>query len=546
MVEAARSGGDGTFRLTSTPLVPGPVERPNPARLVLVAEHPGHAVGWKTVASGPSFSGEIRLGDQMIARTIAVTDGAGQPLAGATVAVMFLGDVSSPTPEFRDPLELKAGEGPLAAITDAAGQARFPTLPPTKASFAASKPGYAETICFPEQDKIRLTPAASLEGTLTGPAGQPLGGVQIKLKTEFMWDYELGTTDERGRYRFDQLKAHGWDMAAWRAGQVADGQYKLWIENPKFAIPTQTFVLEPNERRTLNLEAEPTGVIRIKVVEAGTRKLIPGVRVWGLSASGGRFDANTDAEGVATFHSLASKITLSIASPPKGTFTDANLMDPWSKDTAVALDFLGGAETATLILPRIGGQLVPVRGKCARPDGTLAPEVTVHATSNTRNASIHSRRVEDAGEFTLEGVPAGRNLGVCALSDDGKTGGWVASQVSPAGQPEPPIHLVLQPTTTAEFLLTDDQGNPLSSQDFYVTPKVASEFRNLNRFVRTDEQGRVRLDRIIPGLTYHVGRIARGLAYQVEASPTPRPLPAGGKAEPGIVIDTDVILSPPG
>ncbi len=319
-VEEVRTGPDGTFRLATPPPPAALVGRRETPTLVLIAEHPGLAVGWKKVSPGTSFRGEIRLTDHPQSHTVAVIDADGRPLPGATVAVNGLGDPEAPSADLREFVVLKPADGPLTATTDAAGLARFANLPPSKASFTAIKPGYARNYRFEKPIPIRLTPAGILEGTLTGPTGEPLGGVGITLHTTSMWEFRFATTDDRGHYRVDDLKPRGWDMAAWGAAQVGDGGYRLWLRSDKFALPTRSIVLEPGERRTLDLRAQPAGLIRVAVIEDGTGRRVPGVRVWGFDREGSRFDAATDAQGAATFASLPTEISLSIASPPEGTF----------------------------------------------------------------------------------------------------------------------------------------------------------------------------------------------------------------------------------
>ncbi len=81
-------------------------------------------------------------------------------------------------------------------------------------------------------------------------------------------------THAEGRYRFEDLKAKGWDMSAWTPGKTADGDYKLWIESDRFAIPTKSLVLEPGLRaEVLDIHAqERRGTIRVMVLEEGTKK----------------------------------------------------------------------------------------------------------------------------------------------------------------------------------------------------------------------------------------------------------------------------------
>src|SRR5262249_33652672 len=151
----------------------------------------------------------------------------------------------------------------------------------TPASFVASKPGLADNYAFREQDTIHLTPSASLSGTLTGPAGQPLAGVKVVAFADFMWEFENTVADARGHYQFKDMKARGWDMSAWGPhSKPGNGTYKIWIESDRFAVPTHVVTLEPGEPDTLDLQAEKAGVIRVTVTERGTGKPVENVRIW--------------------------------------------------------------------------------------------------------------------------------------------------------------------------------------------------------------------------------------------------------------------------
>ena len=426
------------------------------------------------------------------------------------MALTYLCDPKSPNERIRAGLDFRAIEGSPASTTDPAGQVHFTHLPRIPTSCEAIKPGFAVTPCFAGQTKIRLTPTATLEGTLTGPAGQPLPGVLIRMATGFMWAFEQTRTDDQGHYRFEGLRARGWDLSAWQAGQVADGSYKLWIDSPEFAVPTQLFVLEPNERRNLDLHSQPAGVVRITVVEKGTNRSVPGVRVWSFDNQPNgpsRFNATTDDQGLAVFHTVPTHLYLSIVGPPEGTFVDQDRM---GVDSAISLDFAGGEVARTLILPQISGRLVTIKGNCFRPDGQPATGATVHASatsfvSATAINFIRPRQVDPAGEFVLDEVPAGRDLGLIILDEDRKLGAWMTTKVSKAGEPAAPPRLTLRPLVTAESVLKDRRGKILRSREFTVMPKLGSDFLFLRRQnVKSDEQGKIRVEGVVPGLTYHV------------------------------------------
>ena len=218
-----------------------------------------------------------------IERTIAVVDEKGRPVEGAKVVAYSLGDRSSSTPRFRDVLgPILPDDGPLTAITGANGRASFTQLPRTALQFLARKPGFAENYAFREQSTIHLSPSASLSGTATGPDGRPLAKVKIVLYANFMHEYEYVETDAKGYYHIDNLKAHGWDMIAWGRPQIGDGKYTVWIDSEEYAVPTQVVILEPGDRETLDLKAEKAGVIRVKLIEAGSNKAVAGARISGF------------------------------------------------------------------------------------------------------------------------------------------------------------------------------------------------------------------------------------------------------------------------
>ncbi|MHC5541966.1 carboxypeptidase regulatory-like domain-containing protein, partial [Singulisphaera rosea] len=510
-------------------------------RRVLLADHPGLAVGWLVVPDATSsFQGDLIL-TEPIRRTITVVDSKDRPLEGAIVTALGLGDLSSASPLYRKPLALRVQEGPLTSITDAKGRATLSQLPRTNANFIATKPGFAETYAFPGQTTIRLTPSASLSGTVTGPDGEPLAGIEVVLHTEFLWSFERATSDARGRYRFDGLKARGWDMRAWHAGETGNGMYKIWIDGGKFAIVTQTLTLEPGEPTTLDLQARRAGLIRVTVVEQGTRKPVAGARVWGFdkeTGSGARFDATTDELGRATFYSLPTEIHLGVAGPPEGTYLEGAVDDDPGANTA--FDFQGGVKHVPLTIPPIAGRLIDLSGICAKPDGSPASGVTVHVAtgrfaSSSNSSWAHPPRTDDEGRFTLQDVPSGQTLGLYAESEDGQWAGAISFRTEARPDPKARLKIPMRRPLKAGTTLEKTRGAALASREFSVAPKVGEgEFTSLRRTVKSDEQGRIEVDRVIPGLTYHIREVPPILERSVEGMVRRR------KPE----FDQDLILAP--
>jgi protocatechuate 3,4-dioxygenase beta subunit len=513
MIEETTAGPDGAFAL-KTDLKP--LARSQSRGLppyVLLSDHPGKAVGWRTIPGQVTrFEGDILL-TRPTERTITVVDADRRPIHGAKVVAYSLGDPSSASPQFQDMMELlRPDDGPLTATTDVQGHATLRQLPRTLASFVASKPGLADNYAFREQDTIHLTPSASLSGTLTGPAGQPIAGVKVVAFADFMWEFENAVTDARGRYEFKDLKARGWDMSAWGPhSKPGNGTYKFWIESDRFAVPTQVVALEPGEPDTLDLQAEKAGVIRVTVTERGTGKPVANVRIWGIdpvTGSSGRFNAYTDEQGRATFYSTPARISLSITGPPEGVYIKGDLGQ--DAGSSQQFEFDGGETDIALTLPPITGPLISVSGVCTRPDGTPAGGAGVSASAGRfiaagRTSYIPMRRAESGGRFTLEDVPAGQPLLLYAESEGRKFAGTADVRTPEKADPTFRVRLRLEPTVAVEMAVKDTEGNPVSSRKFHITPRVGDEdFPFLRRTVESNADGKIRVDGIVRGLSYRI------------------------------------------
>jgi hypothetical protein len=515
-IEETTAGPDGAFHLNSAlrPLPPTQMRGQPP--YVLVADRPGKAVGWRTIPNtATTFEGDIVL-TAPAARVITVVDSTGRPVAGARVAAYGIGDSSSPSPLFRELLDgLRPDDGPTTSIADASGQATFSQLPKTDASFVATANGFGEGYAFREQNAVRLTPSAALSGTVTGPDGKPLAGIKVVLFTSFMWDFENALTDAQGRYQFHDLRAKGWDMSAWGASaRPGNGVYKLWIDDDQFAVPTQTVSLEPKTRRSLDLRAQQPGVIRVTVTENGTDNPVAGVRIWGfdeVTGSSSRFNAYTDVRGRATFYSVPAKIWLGIASPPEGLYLESPAVD--GPGGSKQIDFNGAEAEIRLVMPRVAGSLITISGLCARPGSApVANSAVVSAigvTANSRNVLFQTVRGADAaGHFTLDNVPAGQTIHLYAETKDHKLAGTATVVAPNRADPAFRASITLRHTEWLEMPMRNAQGQPIRSTKLSITPQIdGHEIFQHMREVQSDENGRVLIDGIVPGLKYHIQEV---------------------------------------
>jgi hypothetical protein len=252
-------------------------------------------------------------------------------------------------------------------------------------------------------------------------------------------------------------------------------------------------------------------VIRVSVTEAGTGKPVANVRVWGFdrtTGGSGRFNAYTDEKGRATFHSTPAWISLSIAGPPDGYYIQGDHGD--NPEGVKNFEFEGGEVEIALKLPPIAGPVIAVSGICTRPDGTPAAGVRVNPAAGrfvTAGASsfIRMRQTDEAGRFTLDGVPAGQALVIYAETEDRRLAGTTQVRVPDRADPGFRLEVPLAPTVTASVVARDRQGQPLGSRKFQVSPKVADhDFPFVRRTVDSDAEGRITIDGIVRGLSYGI------------------------------------------
>jgi hypothetical protein len=252
-------------------------------------------------------------------------------------------------------------------------------------------------------------------------------------------------------------------------------------------------------------------VIRVTVTENGTDKPVPGVRIWGFdqaTGSSGRFNAYTDQAGRATFYSVPEKIWLGIASPPERFYFESNPNS--GPGPSKQFDFDGGEAEFRLVVPRIGGPLITVSGLGTRPDGSPAASANVTAAVGAieTSPSTHSPpvcRADGSGRFALEGIPAGRAIHLYAETEDRKLAGTATALASSKADPTFRLTVVLRPTLWVELVVHDKQGQPIPSRKFHISPHVGNDdFPSLRRDVQSDEDGQIRVEGIVPGLSYRV------------------------------------------
>lgn len=475
---------------------------------VLIALHPDYAFGWRNVARDQGHDRFDLVLTTGKSRTITVTDHEGNPLPGARVWLFSAGDRKSANPLFRDYLTLPTDIEVLGAVTDAHGIAAVGNLPETGCSFHATLAGYATGLAFPGQNRIRLSPGATLSGWVLTETDEPVSGAVVRLKTEWMWDFYMARSDEEGYFALVDVPAQGWDMGPWGDSEGANGRYTLTVKHDLYAGQDRKLQLLPGERiddMVVRVSSQSTRV-RCLVLEEGTDEPVAGARISGENAIG-RINGYSDADGVFTVVVLPGPTSLRFYSPPAGVYMDRGSN---SGDRQIRFEAAGPEMEVVVRSSRVEGRLVNVPGLVLGPEGTPVADVVVYAAAGefktaTASSYVRPTGADSNGRFELKEVPAGRDLRLYAETKDHRLA--VAEVVPiPADVNEPTrLELVLKPTESAVLALEDEEGNVAPDLSIELQPMVGGEkIWPAERRVRTDSLGVLDTDGIVPGLTYYL------------------------------------------
>jgi protocatechuate 3,4-dioxygenase beta subunit len=474
---------------------------------VLLAWHADYAFAWRNIDRGPNKQTYDLTLTTPTSRTVTATDHEGNPLPGVRVWLYHAGDRKSHSPLFRDYLSLPTDVGLIGGTTDAGGVVTVTNLPETDCSFHATLEDYATGLAFPGQDRIRLSPGANVSGWVLTESGQPISGAIVAFKTKWMHNYFLAESDGEGRFTFGDLPARGWDRSPWGNKEGADGAYTVALEHDDCAAPETDIELLPGQAiddLVITASGE-SALVRCLVLEEGTDAPVAGARIWGKSEFGS-INGYSDANGVFTVRVLPGPVWLSFHSPPDGVYV---VEGEGSADYRVKFDATPGQMDVTLRAPPTRGRLVTVRGALYDTGGVPVSNAVVYAAAGrfdpATTGSIRPAGADTSGRFELKEVPAGRDLHVYVESKD-RMLALADGFYVPADPDElEPVELVLLSTATAATVIQDAAGNPVADTNLSVSPMVQGErIWRAKRRGRTDHLGILKIDGIIPGLSYHL------------------------------------------
>jgi len=510
IAQQAESGTDGLFAFKEPLQYSDPRQYPyGRDSYILLASHPDYAFGWKKIVRDQEKAGYEIILTEPRTQTVTVTDHDGKPLAGARVWPYNVGNRADSEPLFRDYLSLPTYVSIAGGTTGADGKATIKKLPKTRSSFNASLKGYATGLSFGGSRPIRLSKGVTVSGTILDEDGKPVEGALVKFHTEWMWNFILTRTDSQGKFRLEDLPAEGWDMSPWGSSANANGIYVITIEHKDYiASETQDQFKSGQVVEDFDIEAYRGTLVKCRLVDVKTNLPVAGARIRGSNESG-RIDGLTDSDGFFTIRVMSGRTSLSFGSPPEGVYVLRNQNPP---ESSLRFDAQGEQMTVNMKSPPIAGRLTTVKGKVQLPGGTPAANVKISTTNSESYETLTFGGAGGAytgtgadGSFELKDVPAGLKLFLYGHTKDYQ---YILAEVienveDPTILSEP---LVMKQGQVADVLLVNKRDEPCANLSVKVKPVMWDNrlFRADYHKARTDAEGRLKINGIIPGMKYYV------------------------------------------
>jgi protocatechuate 3,4-dioxygenase beta subunit len=435
----AVTAADGSFTLSGL----------EPGEYTLWAESE-EGIGLRYGVAAGTESVELRLGTAVwLSGT--VTDDAKAPVAGALVTAIF-----APQSRF------------FEALTDAEGRYQLGPLPPGRIVVLVAKRGLATSttgfVLYGSRTRwdFQLSRLRRITGQVL-LAKAPVAGVEVRASDSFSLARST-TTDERGRFSFEELVPRGYELDAWHAGHGASAEV-VFKEDAK--------------GQDVTLELRPAASVQ-GVVTDEARRPIPGAWVemfWeGLNpdeAPAGMNMVLTDEEG---------RYRLGPTVP--GPYFIRVTANGYEAAQTEVQQFAAVEATRDFQLKqvmRLEGILVDTSGRPVR-DAQVELHELVEVGSGWRGATL----TNGSGSFSLEVSGPGS----FQLSLSGRS---LIPRTLPVTAPAEPLHLVVEQRIAVSGEVVDEAGLPLPDVAVSLWPETESqEDEWLDRTI-TDSRGRFTL-----------------------------------------------------
>ncbi len=212
---------------------------------------------------------------------------------------------------------------------------------------------------------------------------------------------------------------------------------------------------------------------------------------------------------------LPGPVSLSFRVPPDGVYFLENY---GTSEFSLRFTASGERMTVTLKAPPIAGLLRSVPGVVLGPDGMShgEGETVVYAAVQKVGAVATSNRlrpvevvgVDGDGRFELKDVAAGCRLNFYVATKDLALAGVDSFEIPDDPNWQGYLAINLTATQSAAVIISDDDGNVIRDRQLRIDPMLEGErIWPADQRGRTDENGLLELDGIVPGLEYHIGGV---------------------------------------
>lgn len=414
-----------------------------PGRHILTATAPGYLPAARTDLSlrsgGPNPGLDLALAPGGHPLRGTVSDIGGGPIEGAVITIERDGDANI----------INFAPTSFPAVSDADGEFAV-QVADGRYSLTAWHPDYSQDAAAADIDggprsvELRLTPAATVEGTVRTEAGEPVAGAVVSAGAGLPGS-DSAETDERGRFRLTGLRSGAVKLEAVAAHHATRAPVTVEVGIGE-AVTGVEILVDGGAHKISGFvvpKDNPRGAIDGVMVAAYTLSPMA-VRVAAApSAVDGYFEILGVRPGTYSLGSVAADALPEILGGPTVEIKDADITD-----AVVQLD--RGVTLSGRVEPP-----VPAAMSLSQVDDDPG---LLSVLSNLGNAFVRSR-ADPAGSFRLRPVKPGA-LRVVAEAPDGSRG-ELDVDVGAAGRDD--LVVVLTPRASVTGRVTDARGAPLTS-----------------------------------------------------------------------------------
>lgn len=419
----------------------------------LVAIHKGSGLAYWSTRDDlePTCRVDLRLTPEAVL-TGSVRDRSGKALENARIVLTYVRFRHHPSAQMANfSQNPQTPLPPLATSSDARGRFALRCLPETPdanltlramhSTFAtASRRGKLREVA--EKLDVMLMPGCTLEGTVTHQGtGRPAPGTQVQAvrRVRVQRLYERSTTDERGRYRIDNLPVGRYTVRA------------IIPDNAEWTAAVRpNVILRPDQIAQANLTLIEGLSVRGRVVEAGTDTPIAGAALLAIGRDQLLKDTSR-ADGAFRLRCPPGVYRVRVSSVPEG-YVRPDLR------VSQTVRLREGADSTALKFVVAKG--VIVEGRVVDRQGKPVTGIRVGTRALMPTPSLATAHTNGEGAFRLTGIMPDARLALRARDTETKRGG--STMVQTEGTDLNGVVLRLHPLAKVTGRVVDSSQAPVS------------------------------------------------------------------------------------